>query len=338
MLDIGNQIVDQSNFWINYPAMTPKASGLAAPRQAKSDPVEEIRRFNRFYTRQLGLLCDVLHRSSFSLTEARILYELANCAALRATALARDLNLDAGYLSRTLRKFEARRLLKRVPSATDARQYDLSLTPAGRRQFAPLDRSAREQVAAMVEHLPADGVAELVRAMRRIERLLETARAPASLIVLRPLRIGDLGWIVHRQGILYSLEYGWDHTYEALVAEIAAQFVKNFKPALECCWIAEQDGQIMGSAFLVNASASVARLRLLYVEPAARGLGLGRRLVDECIRSARAMGYGVLTLWTNDVLTAARKIYQAAGFHLVEEAPHHSFGKDLVGQTWELRL
>lgn len=305
---------------------------------ALSETVEAIRRFNRFYTRQLGLLEEGLLKSDFSLTEVRILYELAHRDGLTATALGADLALDAGYLSRLLKKFGRRRFIRRTASASDGRQSLLTLTKAGRAAFEPLNRAAGDQVAAMIAHLKTDEAQELVEAMRKIERLVGAREEPAVPYILRPHQIGDIGWITHRQGILYAQEYGWDETYEALAAEIAASFVKNFDPKRECCWIAEREGKIVGSVFLVRESAEVAKLRLLYVEPSARRLGIGRRLVDECIRFARSKGYKTLTLWTNDVLVSARRIYEAAGFRLVKEERHHSFGKDLVAQTWNLAL
>ena len=303
-----------------------------------ADPVEVIRSFNRFYTRQLGLLDEGLLHSEYSLSEARVLYELAQAEGLTATDLRTLLGLDAGYLSRLLSGFEKRKLIRRSTSQADARQSTLSLTKKGRDAFRPLDHAAREQISGMIGALPADALQSLVESMRTIRRALTPPPDPAPPYVLRPLQIGDIGWITHRQAVLYAAEYGWDETYEALVAEIAAAFVKTFDPKRECCWVAEKDYQVVGSVFVVRASPDVAKLRLLYVEPSARGLGIGRRLVEECIRFARTKGYRVLTLWTNSVLVSARRLYEAAGFQLIAEEPHHSFGKDLVGQTWELEL
>jgi DNA-binding MarR family transcriptional regulator/N-acetylglutamate synthase-like GNAT family acetyltransferase len=307
--------------------------------RATPDPIEAVRRFSRFYTQQLGLLDDGLLDSEFSLTQSRILYELAHRDGLTATGLARELSIDAGHLSRILKRFEVRGLLRRKPSPADARQALLALTAAGRAAFAPLDRGSRAQIEQLLAPLASDARAELQRAMQAIERLLGApAAAPAVPYLLRPHQVGDIGWIAHRQGLLYAEEYGWDESFEALVAEIAARFVKRFDAARERCWIAEREGAIVGSVFLVRQNQRVAKLRLLYVEPAARGLGIGARLTDECIRFARAKGYKTLTLWTNDVLVSARRIYQAAGFRLVKEERHHSFGKDLVGQNWSLAL
>lgn len=303
-----------------------------------NEQIADVRAFTRFYTRQIGLLEERLHKSAFSLTEARVLYELAHRNGLTATDLGRDLGLDAGYLSRLLKKFESRGFVTRAPSATDARQSVLSITEAGRKAFEPLDQASREDVAGLLGRLSAEHREAVVAAMQKLRRLLGQSREPATPYILRPLQVGDIGWIVHRQGVLYAREYGWDESYEALAAEILAGFVKSFDPEYENAWIAEREGEVVGSVFLMRKSAEVAKLRLLYVEPSARGLGIGRRLVDECIGFARAKGYKTLTLWTNDVLVSARRIYQAAGFQLTGEERHHSFGKDLVGQTWDLAL
>ena len=306
---------------------TSNATGIAA-----------VRRFNRFYTRQIGVLRQGLLDSPFSLAEARVLYEIAHRQQPTATELGQDLQLDAGYLSRILRAFEKRGLLRKQASPTDARQSLLSLTAAGRKAQSALEAASNAEVGAMLAALPADSRPRILQAMQTIERLLGASPATHEPYLLRTHRPGDMGWIVHRHGALYAQEYGWDETFEALVAEIAAKFVQNFDPRRERCWIAERDGEILGSVFLVKHSASTAQLRLLLVEPSARGLGIGRRLVEECIRFARQCGYSDITLWTNDILSAARHIYESAGFRLVGEKPHHSFGHDLVGQTWELRL
>jgi DNA-binding MarR family transcriptional regulator/GNAT superfamily N-acetyltransferase len=302
------------------------------------DPVETVRAFNRFYTRQIGLLDEGLLRSEFSLTEVRVLYELAHRDGSTAAELGRDLHLDAGYLSRILKKLGNRRFIARTRSRDDARRSVLALTRAGREAFEPLNRASYDQIAGMIGQLPAGDQEKLVKAMRRVQELLGGKPKPEVSYVLRPHRSGDIGWITHRQGILYAQEYGWDETFEALVAEIAAAFVKNFDPRRERCWIAEREGEIVGSVFLMRQSDEIGKLRLLYVEPAARGLGIGRRLVKECIRFAGTKGYKTLTLWTNDVLVSARRIYEAAGFRLVAEERHTSFGKHLVGQSWELDL
>jgi DNA-binding MarR family transcriptional regulator/GNAT superfamily N-acetyltransferase len=301
--------------------------------------IETVRRFNRFYTRQIGLLQDGYLESPYSLTEVRVLYELAHRAQATASVLGKDLGLDASYLSRILRRFEARGLIAREASSADGRQKVLRLTDVGKRAFAPLDARARDDVAAMLQTLTTPERDRLVNAMRTVEGVL--GQGPAlrnELYLLRPHRPGDMGWVVHRHGVLYAQEYGWDEQFEALVASIVAEFIQNFDPKWERCWIAERDGENIGSIFLVRQSDDVAKLRLLLVEPSARGLGLGTRLVNECVAFARLAGYGKLTLWTNDVLRAARRIYEGAGFRLVHQAPHHSFGHDLIEQTWELDL
>ncbi|CDX44713.1 Transcriptional regulator, MarR family with acetyltransferase activity [Mesorhizobium sp. ORS 3359] len=300
--------------------------------------IDTVRAFNRFYTRQLGLLDEGLLKSPFSLTEARVLYELAHRDGLVASDLVRDLGLDPGYVSRLLKKFEERGLVEREASEADARRSSIALTPAGREAFAPLNRDSHDQVRALLDRLPPADQERLVKAMRTVQDLLGDRPEPNVPYVLRPLQVGDIGWVTRRQGMLYTEEYGWDGTYEALVAEILAEFVKKFDAQWERAWIAERAGEVVGSVFVVRKSSEVAKLRLLYVEPSARGLGIGRRLVDECIAFARAKGYKTLTLWTNDILGSARRIYQAAGFKLVDEERHHSFGKDLVGQTWNLKL
>jgi DNA-binding MarR family transcriptional regulator/GNAT superfamily N-acetyltransferase len=302
------------------------------------DAVNAVRHFNRFYTRLLGLLDESLLRSDFTLSEARILYELARLGDVTASELGEELGLDAGYLSRILKKFSTRNLVARQVLAADARQALLSLTEAGRAAFEPLNRASRDQIAGLLTELTRREQNELLQAMETIERVLRDDVARPVPYSLRPHQIGDMGWVVHRQGILYADEYGWDETFEALVAEIVAAFIKNYDQRWERCWIAERDNKVVGSVFLVRESESVAKLRLLYVEREARGLGLGRHLVDECIRMARRKGYKTLTLWTSDVLVSARRIYQAAGFKMVAEERHHSFGKDLVGQNWELEL
>lgn len=276
--------------------------------------------------------------SAFTLTEARVLYELAQCKSTIATKIAADLGLDLGYLSRILKMFERRRYIKRERASADTRQYHISLTALGRGRFLPLDRAARAQIATLIAPLPTARRHELVDSMRAVEGLLTGRAVEPKSCQLRGLRPGDIGWITHRRAILYQQEYGWDISYEALVAEILAAFVKAFDPKCESAWIAEQEQMIVGSVFLVRASGNVAKLRLLYVEPIGRGMGIGRRLVDECIGFARAQGYETLALWRNNVLVSARRIYQAAGFRLMKEEPHHSFGKDLIGQTRDLDL
>jgi len=300
--------------------------------------VEAIRRFNRFYTKQIGVLHEGLLGSQFSLTEVRVLYELAHREMPTATALAKELDLDPGYLSRILRRFETRRLVGRCASTTDGRQSLLSLTPRGRKVFAPLNARSHREVSAMLGALSATEQRHLLSAMATIERLLGARPAPQVPYLLRPHQPGDMGWIIHRHGALYAQEYGWDERFEALVAEIAAHFIQHLDPKCERCWIAERDGNIAGSVFLVKKSKTVAQLRLLLVEPMARGLGIGSRLVSECVHFARQVGYRKIVLWTNSVLHAARHIYEETGFRLIHEKAHHSFGHDLIGETWELKL
>ncbi len=299
------------------------------------DFVESVRAFNRFYTRQIGLLGKAYLQSAFSLTEVRVLYELAHRESLTATDLAHDLDLDAGYLSRILDRFQSRALLKRRISKEDARRSSLHLTAKGRKCIAPLETRSREQIQAITAHLNNEDRNELTAAMRTIERLLGKSSSPYKL---RRHRSGDMGWVVHRHGVLYRREYGYDETFEALVAEITAKFIHNLDASRERCWIAERDGSIIGSVFLVKHTDDVAKLRLLLVEPSARGLGLGTRLVDECIRFARDSGYRKIILWTQSELLPARRIYEKAGFKLIAEEPHHSFSKDLIAETWELSL
>ena len=290
--------------------------------------ISTVRRFNRFYTTQIGLLGEGYLETPFSLTEARVLYELAHRERPSATELARELALDAGYLSRILRGFERRRLLRRTRSKADGRQSHLSLTARGRAAFAPLDVRSRADIGGMLARL---GPGE----QRRLVDAMQTAKAP---YVLRPHQPGDMGWVVHRHGALYAQEYGFDERFEGLVARVVAKFVDRYDPRRERCWVAEKDGEIVGSVFLVRRSRSVAQLRLLQVEPKARGLGIGERLVAECIRFARQAGYRKITLWSNSVLRVARRVYQTAGFRRVHREKHRSFGRDLVGETWELSL
>jgi DNA-binding MarR family transcriptional regulator/N-acetylglutamate synthase-like GNAT family acetyltransferase len=300
--------------------------------------VGAVRRFNRFWTRQIGVLREGYLESSFSLTEVRVLYELAHREETTASELGEELGLDAGYLSRVLRGFEKHALIHKRPSEADGRRRLLRLTERGREAFAPLDARSRNDIGAMLGSLSVAEQERLVGAMRTIEELLGARPDPAVPYLLRPHWPGDMGWVVHRHGVLYATEYGWDERFEALVAEIVAKFIQQYDPRRERCWIAERDGEIVGCVFLVRESEEIAKLRLLLVEPKARGLGIGSRLVEECIRFARQAGYRKITLWTNDVLSSARRIYEAMGFRLVHEEPHHSFGHDLVGQTWELML
>ncbi len=303
-----------------------------------SQRVEAVRRFNRFYTQQIGVLQEGLLRSPFSLTEARVIYELAHHEKTTATELGNELGLDAGYLSRILSGFKKRDLIDKQPSKSDGRQSILWLTEQGQEAFTMLNARSHNEIEAMLNELSTEDQKRLVEAMLVIEGLLGAQPEHKVPYLLRPHQPGDMGWVVHRHGVLYAEEYGWDEQFEALVAGIVAKFIQNYDPKRERCWIAEKEGENVGSVFLVKQSDTVAKLRLLLVEPKARGLGIGTRLVDECIRFARRAGYRKITLWTNNVLLAARHIYGKAGFRLIHEEPHHSFGHDLVGETWELEL
>ena len=300
--------------------------------------IASVRRFTRFYTRQIGLLREGLLDSAFSLSEARVLYELWCRDHLTASELAAELGLDHGYLSRMLRRFAERGLIAKKPAPDDGRQSLLSLTERGRKAFAPLDQGSRDQVAAFLDRLSLAEQERLVGAMGAVETLLTEPASERPSYVLREHRPGDMGWVTSAHGALYAQEYRWDISFEALVAKIAAEFIENFDSKRERCWIAEIDGEPVGSVFVVRKTDEIAKLRLLIVDRRARGLGIGKRLVEECLRFAKAAGYTSMTLWTQSILTAARGIYQSAGFRLVAEDPHHSFGVDLVGETWERAL
>ncbi|HEX6770673.1 MAG TPA: helix-turn-helix domain-containing GNAT family N-acetyltransferase [Acidobacteriaceae bacterium] len=299
-----------------------------------------FRRFNRFYTRFIGTLQEKLLDSELSLTEARVLYELATGEVSTASEIASSLGLDPGYLSRIVARFEKDGLLKRTASREDARRQTLQLTRKGHLLFRDLDQRSNQQTQSMLEALPAESRKVLLSSMGKIEALLGATAGSPSSYTLRVHRPGDMGMIVSREGALYAQEYGWNQRFEALAARVVADFIDNFDPACERCWIAERAGEHLGHIFLVKhpERPGVAKLRLLLVEPSARGMGLGHALVAECVRFAREAGYQKITLWTQSILTAAHRIYQQAGFRLVHDEPHHSFGKDLVAQTWELDL
>ncbi|MFC5446527.1 bifunctional helix-turn-helix transcriptional regulator/GNAT family N-acetyltransferase [Rhizobium halophytocola] len=299
--------------------------------------LEAVRAFNRFYTNRLGVLARDYLETPYSLTEARVLYELGARPQLSASTLIGELGVDAAYLSRILRKFRNDGLVETRPDPADKRSQILQLTEAGRHVHTDLARRARRQIEGEIEHLGSDARLHLLQAMRDIETLLAPA-SPAPLILLRPHRVGDIGWLVEAQAAAYAREYGWNAKFEALIAEVAGQFLASFNPAREHCWIAEQNGARLGCVMVADGGGAEARLRLLYLEPAARGQKLGRRLVEECIRFARQAGYSTLTLWTNDVLTAALRIYQTAGFRLVKQEAHALFGPPCMGQTWVLDL
>jgi DNA-binding MarR family transcriptional regulator/N-acetylglutamate synthase-like GNAT family acetyltransferase len=313
-------------------------SGTAIATEKPGDcHVAAVRRFNRFYTQRIGVLQFGWGESPFSLAEARVLYELSRRDQLTASAIGQELGLDAGYLSRILRGFAARGLIAKARSRADGRQVLLTLTARGRKAFAPLDDYSDAEVGKMLHGLAAGEQRRLVAAMQEIEELLHGG-GQTGAVVLRPHRAGDMGWIVSRHGALYAQEYGWDERLEALCADIVAAFLRNFDSDRERCWIAERDGEALGTVMLVKETAQVARLRLLLVEPKARGLGLGLQLVEECIRFAREAGYRKITLWTHSVLTAARHVYRKTRFKLVDKKAHDEFGKRLVGETWELDL
>lgn len=304
-------------------------------------PVADVRRFNRFYTSQLGLLNRGIHDTPFTLSEARVLYELAHRGEAAASEIAGALGIDAGYLSRILKKFRARRLVARRAEPDDARRSRLSLTDRGREAFETLNALSDRQVIDILARLPDHDRRRLTNAMTVIEGILgEHGAASAAQVSLRPHRPGDLGWMVERHGAVYGEEYGWNAEFEALAAEVAAQFLRNYDASRERSWIAEHRGERAGCVFLIQRPdrPGVAQLRCLFVEPWARGLGIGRRLVGECTAFARQAGYERIMLWTNSVLVSARRLYEAEGYVLVHEEPHHSFGADLVGQTWELTL
>jgi DNA-binding MarR family transcriptional regulator/GNAT superfamily N-acetyltransferase len=314
-----------------------------------TDRIEAVRAFNRFYTRRIGILNEGQLDSPFNLTELRLLWELAHHPGQpTATELSQTLALDAGYLSRLLRKFKEQGLVRSIRSGRDARQAHLSLTPAGREAFAPLNQRSREQMSTLLQDMPEAHQQQVLQAMGTLQHLLseEPQRPVAAPYLLRPHRPGDMGWVVARHGAIYAQEYRWDMRFEALVARIAADFIERFDPAREACWIAERDGQNVGCVFLVQARdeathapvPGTAQLRMLLVEPTARGLGLGQRLVAECERFARMAGYARIMLWTNSLLTAARNIYQRGGYTLTASEPHHSFGHDLVGEIWHKEL
>ena len=308
------------------------------PAREIAGRIAAVRRFNRFYTRKIGVLEERLLQSPFALAEARVLYELAHRRLPTATEIGRELGLDAGYLSRILTRFERKRLIKRTVSKTDARQSLLRLTATGRQAFAPLESRSRDLVRGILKPLSPPDQGRLLDNMQSIESILGGRRADEGNVTLRTHRYGDMAWVVARQIEIYAQEYGWGARFEALMIRIAADILENFDPARERIWIAEADGERVGSVCVIAESNSTARLRLLLVEPKARGLGLGKKLVEQCIEFARAAGFRKMTLWTQDVLHAARRIYEKAGFRLIERKKHRDFGVALVGETWELDL
>ena len=302
-----------------------------------SDRIAGMRQFNRFYTRQIGLLRQGLLETPYSLSEARVLYEVAQ-GETTAAALAQGLGLDPAFLSRLLRRLVSRGLVARTPSAKDRREAILTLTEEGRAEFSMLDRRSQQHTASQLAPLAETEQSRLVAAMRAIEELLGDPVAPQGGVVIRPFRSGDLGWVLARHGRFYAEEYRFDRAFERLVAQIVAEFLARFDPEREACWIAEIDGEPVGTVMLVDAGNGIAKLRLLLVEPRARGHGIGRRLVEECVRFARHAGYRKITLWTQSILVSARAIYQRCGFAKIAEKPHRDFGVDLVGEIWEMEL
>lgn len=300
--------------------------------------IKNIRHFNRFYTKQIGLLNEHIVESPFSLTEARIMYELAHNENLTASQLSAGLGIDTGLLSRILRQFEKRNFILRKKSENDARQSILNLTAQGKKEFESLNSLSSNQIESLLNNLTADEQKRLIKAMNEIETILGGKKVEDKSFILRNPNAGDFGWVVQKNGEVYAEEYNWDEEYEGLVAGIVADFIKNFDAKRERCWIAEKDGANIGAVFLVKKDETTANLRLLIVDPKARGLGIGKRLVEECTRFAKKAGYKKITLWTNNVLLAARHIYEKEGYKVVKEESHHSFGHDLVGETWELEL
>lgn len=301
--------------------------------------VEEFRSFNRFFTKEIGLLDKHLLASDYTLAEGRVLYELAKNREQTAADIGRSLGMDKAHLSRILARFAKRNLVHGRASPDHGKQRLISLTDAGRRAFTVLDNGSQSQIEGLLAPMGDTMRRQLVTSMRQIQAILDGEKEPRPTVTYRDLRPGDLGWVAHRQAVLYHEEYGWDWTYEGLACDILGKFVANFKPGREAGWIAENAGTVAGSVFLMESEdPAVAKLRLLYVEPGARGLGIGRTLVETCVNRAREVGYRQIKLWTNDVLVSARRIYQAVGFRPVDEDKHHSFGHDLTGQTWVLDL
>jgi DNA-binding MarR family transcriptional regulator/GNAT superfamily N-acetyltransferase len=318
----------------------PRRKPTTRPTPTTPADIAAFRRFTRMYTRYIGTLNEGIHRSPYPLPEARVIYELATRTAPQAKSIAADLGMDPGYLSRMLRKFERAGLLKRKTAAHDARSAELALTAKGAQVFKRLNSGSEIQAQGILQALSPAAQKQLIDSMRTIEEILINTGQQHPPFILRPHRVGDMGWIVHREGLGYAQQFGWDATFEALVARITADFLTNFDAARERCWIAEVNGQNAGHIFLVKhpERPHTAKLRLLFVEPSARGLGLGEALVSECVQFARTVGYRQITLWTQSILSAAHHLYRKAGFRLVKEEPHKSFGQDLVGQEWELNF
>jgi len=307
-------------------------------KSTSEQTVEATRAFARFFTKKAGILNELLLGSNFGLTESRILYELSAATDLTAKELSIQLDLDPGYVSRVLKKFEKQRLIFRQPSKQDRRRQLIYLTKQGQDEFTSLDQKSSNLFTNLLEGLNEQKQTELLNSMNKIQNLLSEPEDVLAPYVIRPHRPGDMGWIIQAHGRIYTREFGWDNSFEAMVAEIAAEFLNNYNPEKECCWIAEKDGMNIGSASVVQDEEDTCKLRLVIVDPSARGLGVGLRLVEECIKFAEQIGYARMTLWTFDNLHAAINIYKKLGFTLVNEAPEHSFGKDLVAQYWQRDL
>jgi DNA-binding MarR family transcriptional regulator/GNAT superfamily N-acetyltransferase len=312
-------------------------------RESRQQRIDAVCRFNRFYTREIGVFGNGVYRGPFTLTQARVLSEIAHRRQTAAAELVRELGLDPGYLSRILRSFRRRGLVVAITSGADRRRELLSLTPRGRAAFAPLDTRSHDEVGALLGKLPVGDQQNLVNAMRTIEQLLHAPAAEhrasgSAEYVLRSPRAGDMGWVIERHGALYAQEYGYSQRFEGLVAEIVAGFVRNFQPKWERCWIAERDSQPVGSVFVVKRTETAAQLRLLLVEPSARGLGIGARLVNECLRFARHAGYSKMTLWTRSGRGAAHRVYENTGFQMIRRERHKEWGQEVTGETWEHHL
>ncbi len=335
----GAEVLDKVNKIVYIVTYKIRKEGLGMLDDVLEERVRAVRRFNRSFTRQIGVLREGLLHTPYPLTEARIIFELAERDDLTASDLGRELGLDAGYLSRILGRFEQHGLLEKVRSETDGRQRLLRLTVEGQRAFQVLNQRSREEIAEMLRELSDADQCRLLEAMQTIEDVFHTRLKYSEPFILRPPEPGDMGWVVQQHGLVYAKEYGWNEQFEALVAKVVADFITNFDSDRDRCWIAETGGEIVGCVFVVHTEdKEVAKLRLLLVDPKARGRGLGAHLIEECIRFARRRDYHTLVLWTNSVLVAARHLYQKAGFQLVVQEPHHSFGQDLVGETWELPL
>jgi DNA-binding MarR family transcriptional regulator/GNAT superfamily N-acetyltransferase len=310
-----------------------------ASTSSPSDPrVAAFRRFNRFYTQKIGVLGKGYLQSEFSVGEARVLYELAQREKITASEISASLGLDMGYLSRILTKLEGQQLIRRAPAEQDARQRLIQVTPKGKKAMSTLDSRSEEQAGSLLAELTDPQQILVLQAMSQIQAALGDSQAKTEPYIIRTHRSGDLSWIAYRHAVLYSQEYGWNQPFEALVLEITAHFLKHYDPEAECCWVAERSGEILGFVLLVKRSKQIAKLRLLLVEPSARGLGIGKRLVEECIRFAREKGYKKIVLWTHSNLSAARGIYQKAGFQLVATSTHQDFGPRVTAETWELTL